>query len=325
MNVKKLRTLVPLVVLVAVGVGFAAHAPIGNLSAFGWKDISILCPLGALGTMLATKTLLPRAVVSLAIAAIVIALLGRAFCGWVCPVPIVSKLRGFVSKKSSNADLTGTGVLPAAENPFVKKGDAADDTIAPLADEERGCSPRGCAAACSSCAQVRERFDSRHLILGGSLLSAAIFGFPVFCLICPIGLSCATIAVLMRLFMFGDVAWGVIAIPAVLLIEVVLFRKWCSKLCPLSALMSLVGKLNRTFVPAVDDEKCREACQGASCEACAAVCPQGINVRHPEAGASFSECIKCRSCVEACPTNAVSMPALPRKRGRNSMALESKE
>lgn len=325
MKTKKLRLLIPLVVLAAVGVGFAAHVPIGNLSAFGWKDISLLCPLGALGTMLATKTFLPRAVVSLVIAVIAIVLLGRAFCGWVCPIPLISKLRAFVSKRSSNTDLTGTGVLPAAENPLVKKGDTADNTIAPLADEERESLSRSCGAACSSCAQVRERFDSRHLILGGSLLSAAIFGFPVFCLICPIGLSFATIAVLLRLFMFGDVAWGVIVIPAVLLIEVVLFRKWCSKLCPLSALMSLLGKLNRTFVPTVDNKKCRETCQGTSCEVCATVCPQGINVRHPEAGASFSECTKCRACVEACPTNAITMPLLPRKKSCNSMAPESKE
>ena len=43
------------------------------------------------------------------------------------------------------------------------------------------------------------------------------------------------------------------------------------------------------------------------------MCPQGINVRHPEAGMSFSECTKCRACVEACPTRAITMPFLPRK------------
>ena len=58
--------------------------------------------------------------------------------------------------------------------------------------------------------------DSRHVILGGSLLSAAVFGFPVFCLICPIGLTFATIVLVMRLFAFGDVAWGVILVPALL-------------------------------------------------------------------------------------------------------------
>lgn len=172
--------------------------------------------------------------------------------------------------------------MPADENPLVKaaKGSEAADAPAPLsADEQAALS--GCGHSCSSCAEKRATFDSRHVILGGSLLSAAVFGFPVFCLICPIGLTFATIVLVMRLFAFGDVAWGVILVPALLLAEVVFFRKWCSKFCPISALMSLVGKANRTFVPAIDNAKCRESAQGTSCEACAAVCPQGINVRAP--------------------------------------------
>lgn len=303
MNTKRLRTIIPLAVIGVIGVGFATHVGVGTLSAIGWQDISLLCPLGALATMIATKTLLPRAVVSVVIALALILLFARAFCGWVCPVPVVSKIRGIFSKKTSNTDMTGTGVLPA--------------------DEQAALS--GCGHSCSSCAEKRATFDSRHVILGGSLLSAAVFGFPVFCLICPIGLTFATIVLVMRLFAFGDVAWGVILVPALLLAEVVFFRKWCSKFCPISALMSLVGKANRTFVPAIDNAKCRESAQGASCEVCAAVCPQGINVRHPEAGMSFSECTKCRACVEACPTQAITMPFLPKKAAPSTVVVEDDE
>ena len=163
-------------------------------------------------------------------------------------------------------------------------------------------------------------------MLGGALLTTAVFGFPVFCLICPIGLTFATIVLVMRLFAFGDVAWGVILVPALLLAEVVFFRKWCSTFCPISALMSLIGKANRTFVPQVNDAKCRETVEGASCEVCAAVCPQGINVRHPEAGMSFSECTKCRACVEACPTQAIKMPFLPQKvQGASTVVVEDED
>ena len=342
MNTKRLRTIIPLAVIAVIGVGFATHVGVGTLSAIGWQDISLLCPLGALATMIATKTLLPRAVVSVVIALALILLFARAFCGWVCPVPVVSKIRGIFSKKTSNTDMTGTGVLPADENPLVKAAkeakvnsaantaDAANgaalaaDAPAPLsADEQAALS--GCGHSCSSCAEKRATFDSRHVILGGSLLSAAVFGFPVFCLICPIGLTFATIVLVMRLFAFGDVAWGVILVPALLLAEVVFFRKWCSKFCPISALMSLVGKANRTFVPAIDNAKCRESAQGTSCEVCAAVCPQGINVRHPEAGMSFSECTKCRACVEACPTQAITMPFLPKKAAPSTVVVEDDE
>lgn len=338
MNTKRLRTIIPLAVIGVIGVGFATHVGVGTLSAIGWQDISLLCPLGALATMIATKTLLPRAVISVVIAIALILLFARAFCGWVCPVPVVSKIRGIFSKKTSNTDMTGTGVLPAEENPLVKAtegakangtaaaadGTTAGEDITPLSADEQA-ALAGCGHSCSSCGEKRATLDSRHVILGGSLLSAAVFGFPVFCLICPIGLTFATIVLVMRLFAFGDVAWGVILVPALLLAEVVFFRKWCSKFCPISALMSLVGKANRTFVPTVDDAKCRESAQGASCEVCAAVCPQGINVRHPEAGMSFSECTKCRACVEACPTRAITMPFLPKKAAPSTVVAEDDE
>ena len=335
MNTKRLRTIIPLAVIAVVAVGFATHVGVGTLSAIGWQDISLLCPLGALMTMIATKTMIPRAVISVVIAIALILLFARAFCGWVCPVPVVSKIRGIFSKKTSNTDMTGTGVLPASENPLVKAavadgaGAGTEDAAEPAplsADEQAALKGCGSKAGCSSCAEKRAALDSRHVILGGSLLSAAVFGFPVFCLICPIGLTFATIVLVMRLFAFGDVAWGVILVPALLLAEVVFFRKWCSTFCPISALMSLIGKANRTFVPQVNDAKCRETVEGASCEVCAAVCPQGINVRHPEAGMSFSECTKCRACVEACPTQAIKMPFLPQKvQGASTVVVEDED
>lgn len=291
MKSKTLRTLVAVAILLVISVGFLLNTGIGTLSAFGWGDISLLCPLGALGTMLASKMLVPRALVSLVLAIVAIVLLGRAFCAWACPVPLVSKLRDLFKKAPKNEDgETGTQPLTKAEKAALKK----------------------CSGSCSSCSDVKAKFDSRHIILGGSLLSAAIFGFPVFCLICPIGLTFATILLLILLFSNGDVTWSVIVIPAILLLEVVLFRKWCSKICPLSAFMSLVGKLNKTFKPTIDDSKCLETSKGANCGVCANVCEQCIDVRHSENGAAWNECTKCRACVDACPAQAISMPFLPR-------------
>ena len=93
MNTKRLRTIIPLAVIAVVAVGFATHVGVGTLSAIGWQDISLLCPLGALMTMIATKTMIPRAVISVVIAIALILLFARAFCGWVCPVPVVSMIR----------------------------------------------------------------------------------------------------------------------------------------------------------------------------------------------------------------------------------------
>ena len=178
MNTKRLRTIIPLAVIAVVAVGFATHVGVGTLSAIGWQDISLLCPLGALMTMIATKTMIPRAVISVVIAIALILLFARAFCGWVCPVPVVSKIRGIFSKKTSNTDMTGTGVLPASENPLVKAavadgagaGTEAAAEPAPLsADEQAALKGCGSKAGCSSCAEKRAALDSRHVILGGSL------------------------------------------------------------------------------------------------------------------------------------------------------------
>lgn len=346
MNARKLRILIPLAVLVLAGIGFAAHTGFGSLSAVGWESVSVLCPLGALGTMLASRTMVPRAVVSLVVALVAIVIFGRAFCGWICPVPVVSKLRTAFSKQPKDAE-TGSGssgseaeacagakdagkaaeaaVAAAAET------DAADAKAAAETDAAAAKGAVGKAKALSkreqemlhascahgACVEGCRPSNSRNLVLGGALLSAAIFGFPVFCLICPIGLTFALVFVLINLFGAGDLTWSVVVIPALLLVEVVFFRKWCSHLCPLSALMSLVGKANRTLRPAIDDASCIEV-RGGECGRCGQVCEVGIDPRHPERGASWSECTKCRACLDACPGNAISMPFLPKASVRAS-------
>ncbi len=304
MNVKKLRIAIPVALMAVIGVGFALNSGIGTLSAIGWKDISLLCPLGALGTMIATKTLIPRAVVSLVLAVAAILLLGRAFCAWACPVPIVSKLRDVFKKPAPTAQDEKIADTRTAK-------EASDAAAAPLTAAEKRALGKSCASCGQMCPSQPAKVDSRHFVLGGALLSAAVFGFPVFCLICPIGLTFATIMLVMLLFSGGDVTWSLIAVPVLLVVEVLLLRKWCANFCPLSALMSLVAKGNRTFRPTIDDAVCLETAKGASCDRCGAACEVGIDVRHPERGAAWSECTKCRACAEACPTRAITLPFLP--------------
>lgn len=315
-NSKTLRTLTALAVIVIVFVGFLTNLGIGTISAPGIWDISILCPLGALGTMLASKMMVPRALVSLVIMVVLIVIFARAFCGWICPVPLVQKLRDLFSK-------------PQAKE---AKAEDADGTkaanVAPLTDEEKAALATGCEkdakglAGCASCAKKRgDAVDARHFVLGGALVSTFIFGFPVFCLVCPIGLTFATIFLLVNLFGQGDVTWSLIVVPALLIAEVVLFKKWCHKLCPLSAFMSLIAKLNRTFKPTIDDAKCLETSKGATCGRCGKACNEGIDPRHPELSkAAWSECTKCRSCVDACPANAITMPLIAKKGEKVTLA-----
>lgn len=315
-NSKTLRTLTALAVIVIVFVGFLTNLGIGTISAPGFWDISVLCPLGALGTMLASKMMVPRALVSLVIMVVLIVIFARAFCGWICPVPLVQKLRDLFSKPQAKE--------AKAEN----ANSAKAANVAPLTDEEKAALASGCEkdakglAGCASCAKKRgDAVDARHFVLGGALVSTFIFGFPVFCLVCPIGLTFATILLLVNLFGQGDVTWSLIVVPALLIAEVVLFKKWCHKLCPLSAFMSLIAKLNRTFKPTIDDAKCLETSKGATCGRCGKACNEGIDPRHPELSeAAWSECTKCRSCVDACPANAITMPLIAKKGEKVTLA-----
>lgn len=301
-NSKKLRTLVALAIVAIVTVGFVTNIGIGTMSAPGIWDISILCPLGALGTMLASKMMVPRAVVSLVVMVLLIVVFARAFCGWICPVPLVQKLRGLFAKKQP-VEHGGDDVEPVAM-PLTKAEIDALNVSCSKGSKDGG--------GCASCASKRGAApDARHFALGGALASTFIFGFPVFCLVCPIGLTFATILLVINLFAHGDVTWSLIVVPALLIAEVLLFKKWCHKLCPLSAFMSLIAKANKTFVPTIDDAKCLETAKGGACGACGRACEEGIDPQLSQA--AWNECTKCRACVDACPTNAITMPLLPRR------------
>lgn len=254
----------------------------GNLSSLGLGAVAYLCPLGALEGMLGAWAFVPRAVFALAAVLVLALLVGRAFCAWACPVP---PLRTFLGgKKGAAAD--------AAE-----QADAAAEAGRHYVEGTR---PR----------RGKIDVDSRHVVLCGALGSAAIFGFPVFCLVCPIGLTFAIVVGLVRLVGFNEPSWSLLIFAAVLVLELVVLRKWCAKICPVGALLSLVGKLNRTFRPSADASKCLRTTEGASCGACAAACPEMIDPHSDLGVRAVSDCTRCGKCSDACPAGAIAFPLL---------------
>lgn len=288
MKARTLRTIVTFAVLVLVAIGYFTAWGIGNLSGFGWDAFSVLCPLGYLESLVAGKTFVPRAFISFVVILVLIVVFGRVFCAWICPMPTLQRLIPGVRRR--------------------KRKDAAQ-----VSQEVSVCEP----TADKPAGKVRRvRFDSRFGVLLGALASAAIFGFPVFCLICPVGLTFATVLLVMRLFAFGDVTWAVVVVPLVLLIEVVFLHKWCGKFCPLGALISLVSGANRTLRPHVDDASCLFTSKGVRCFACSKACPEHLDVRRPQLSEeALGNCTKCRECADACPAKAISFPVLPKADG----------
>ena len=260
-NSKLLRTLSVLAVIALVCLGLALHTGTGTPSAWGIYDIAAICPLGAAEAALASKTVVPPMLIALAIGIALVVLFGRAFCAWGCPIPLLRRIFGLKEPK--------------------RKRRASDALDVPAAQ-------RGGAA------------DSRNWVLGGALLSTAVFGFPVFCLICPVGLTFATLIAVWRLFQFNEVALSLLVFPAMLALEVLVLRKWCSRFCPLGA-------------------------KGEPCHQCADVCPEGIDLHDASGSAPMHECTKCRACADACPMHAISFPFLPKRVGEDGDGVEAGE
>jgi ferredoxin-type protein NapH len=300
--------------------GIIFNTGTGTISSFGWEWIASICPLGVLEAMLAAQSFIPQGLVFLLIATTALGILGKFFCSWICPVPSLRSLIDTITHRASKREpeiikqkeSDGSVFLKAAK-PFSPCEGKAQKTAMPgkgrdLTKDsvETASAASHCTKACGACTSRTPRavFDSRHLVLGGSLLSAAIFGFPVFCLVCPIGLTFASIIALVQLFGDQTLSWGLLLFPLILVLELTVLRKWCMKICPMGALASLLSLPNRLFRPRVDMKKCLRG-RGTDCQICTGVCPEELD---PHLGTNMQDCSKCRNCAVNCPAGAISFP-----------------
>lgn len=298
---KAVRVIIPVAILIALVAGVGS----GTLCSVGYDAIAYICPLGALESIFGSGAVAVRTIIAIAAVAVIALLFGKAFCSWVCPVPPLSSL--FSSAKQRHNDKV-----------------ACADAAKRVGERLHECSGAGC-AACSGCigdaAQAdsaakqpmgaakkkarRSKLDSRHFVLAGALGSAAICGFPVFCLICPIGLTFATAIALYRLAGFNEPTLDLLIFPLILILELTLLRKWCHRFCPVGALLSLVAGFNKTTRPKADKSLCVRG-DGIPCTICSGVCPEHIDPCDDLGDRPLSECTRCGKCIESCPYGALS-------------------
>jgi ferredoxin-type protein NapH len=291
-----MRKIVVGAIFVCIAISLATHAATGTLSAFGYDSIALLCPLGALEALFGAKEFLLHPIILLVVVLVLTAVVGKAFCAWACPTSIVKAVFRRKPKKEK-----ASAIKPET----AKATSAVHKDVVVSTDNEVGCGHD-----CSTCTKALKpiggkrdgfRFDSRFGVLVGALLSAAVFGFPVFCLVCPIGLIFATFIAIWHLFQFNEPTWGLLVFPAIVIVELVLCRTWCHSFCPVSALLSLVSRANRTLRPRVNAERCLRE-RGKDCRVCVSVCPEQVDPH----SLRIPECTKCGKCLEACPEKAIT-------------------
>lgn len=280
-RITKARVVTLSLVFVAVIASLAFDLGLGTPSSFGIGQLFLLCPLGGFEALLASKALVPVTLISLAVVVAFALLFGRAWCAWGCPAPAIRK---FFKREAPSTSTCAPS--PCAASKPCEPANAIRD----VRGGNRGASLRHL---------LRDR---RTWVLGAVLVATIVAGLPLFCLVCPVGLTFATLIGLWHLFQFNETSWGLILFPAILAIEVLVLRKWCVNICPISALVSLISNANRTLRPRVDRTACLRE-RGIDCRACVDACPEQVDPH----SARIPECSKCGACIASCPAQAIRL------------------
>ncbi len=267
---RKARVAVALFVIALMVFSLAFHSGLGSPSSFGLGTFNLLCPLGGIEALIASKTFIPVAFISLLVVVFLSLIVGRAWCAWGCPTNLVRKIAG--QKKEAKPDQ----------------------------------------ALCKKSFWQTFKGDSRLWVLGGVLIASLVVAIPVFCLICPIGLTFGSIMSVWRLIQFNDVNWGLLVFPIALIVEIVIYKKWCVKICPIAGLLSIFGRFAKPFRPKVNGQTCLQE-KGIECNACHEACPASIDLHSEDTDSQLADCSRCTECKDVCPTAFITMPIWPKK------------
>lgn len=226
--------------------------------------------------VIAYKTLIVLPISAIIVTFTMYLLLGRVFCGWICPLDIYysSSERMKITQGSTN------GV-----------------------------------AKTSSDYLSRVLFVPSILILLVSLLISYILALPFFTnYIYVLNMLSIIMVRISRLIAFGNIVierldYVITFLIATLIIDVVLVtrfpRFWCRRLCPAGLIYGLLNKLSPLTIK-IEREKCTK------CGICNLACPTNIYItskyiERNKRSLRDIDCIKCFRCIDECPTEALTI------------------
>ncbi|HUT77915.1 MAG TPA: 4Fe-4S binding protein, partial [Polyangia bacterium] len=254
----------------------------------------LIDPLVGLITLLGTGTI-PKAMLLGLITLGSALLLGRAFCGWICPLGTLNHVIGSIrSERRAVSRLEANRTRPYQRIKYVVLasvllaalfGSAVGGLLDPLSLLTRGLSQT-----------LLPWIDHAA---GGAMTGAAESGVPALRKASD-GLFDALGGLLVhqRNMLVGGGFLGTLLFAAVLVANRWIFRFWCRGLCPLGALLGASGRFGVLSL-----RKDAAACSG--CNRCQMECSGAAS---PKPGEPWhrAECDLCLNCVAVCPDDALA-------------------
>ncbi len=230
-------------------------------------------PLNGLSTLLASWNVAHTMWIGFAVLALSL-LLGRFFCGWICPLGTILQIVSWIFRSRSIRERIERNEYVAAQSFKYAL------LVVLLA----------CAALGGMQAGL---FDPMALLTRTS----AVFLAPA----ASSGLDAVAGQPLTRVFPTAPLVVAIFAL--ILLLNAYRPRFWCRYICPLGALLGVAAKFSfGAFVR--DETKC------TNCGLCSRDCAGACN---PHKETRACECFVCWNCVNQCPENALKWQWLPNR------------
>lgn len=221
-------------------------------------------------------------------------LLGKSFCGWVCPFGFIQDLIGFVKRKK-------TEISPRTHESmvYIKYG------------------VLGITLFVSVTFSVSKLIGSSY----GYESALGIFAKAPFTTLSPAETLFATLPKMIFDFRntvlevpFLEVLSGISNVPLLfwvqlaIMISVLVFsayvpRGWCKYFCPIGAIMAIMNKFSFLGL-----HRNLAKCAKGECRLCVEACPMNVRILDlPWEKISDPECIYCMKCVDVCPNEAIKL------------------